>query len=257
MPTTLRWAAGDTLCLIGRSVRHSLRSLDAMIMAVLLPLALLLLFVYVFGGALDTAGRYIDFVVPGIVLLCAGFGSATVAVAVATDMSHGVIDRFRSLPIVASAVLTGHVVASVLRNAVSTLLVLGLALAIGYRPHADLGAWLAVAGILGLFMVAVAWLAAAFGLLARTPEGANAFSFIVMFAPYVSSAFVPTATMPGALRAVAAHQPVSPLCDTLRALLMGRSADAGTAWVAVAWCVGLAAAGCVAASVLFRRRTAP
>jgi ABC-2 type transport system permease protein len=261
MPTQLTptarlgWAASDTACLIGRSVRHQLRSLDALIMSVLLPLALLLMFVYVFGGAISSGGRYIDYVVPGIVLLCAGFGSATAAVGVAEDMSTGVIDRFRSLPIVASAVLTGHVVATVVRNLLSTALVLGLALAIGYRPHAGVGAWVAVLGVLLVFMVAIAWLAAAFGLLARTPEGANAFSFIVMFLPYVSSAFVPTGTMPGVLGTVAQHQPVTPVVDTLRLLLTGGH-PGGTAWTAIAWCAGLGLAGCGTASVLFRRRTA-
>ena len=185
---------------IGRSIKHSLRSIDSMVTALALPLIILLMFVYVFGGAIQADGRYIDYVVPGIILLAAGFGSAETSVTVATDMTTGVIDRFRSLPVAAASVLVGHVTATVLRNLVSSVLVLGLALALGFRPHAGVLAWLGVAGLLALFMSAIAWLAATFGLLAKSAEGAAAFGFIVMFLPYVSSAFVPPATMPGFLR---------------------------------------------------------
>lgn len=251
----LYWAASDSLTLLQRSVRHSLRSVDALMTAAILPILLLLLFVYVFGGALQRDGDYVDYVVPGILLLCAGFGSAATAVSVCEDMTTGVIDRFRSLPIVSSAVLTGHVVASVLRNVLSTLIVLGLALALGFSPHASALDWLGALALLVLFMVAVSWLAACFGLIARSPEAANAFSFLVMFLPYVSSAFVPTDTMPAGLRAFAEHQPVTPVIETLRGLLMGTPVGSD-AWIAVAWCAGLAVAGATGAALLFRRRTA-
>jgi ABC-2 type transport system permease protein len=251
----LYWAASDSLTLLQRSVRHSLRSVDALMTAAILPILLLLLFVYVFGGALQRDGDYVDYVVPGILLLCAGFGSAATAVRVCEDMTTGVIDRFRSLPIVSSAVLTGHVVASVLRNVLSTLIVLGLALALGFSPHASALDWLGALALLVLFMVAVSWLAACFGLIARSPEAANAFSFLVMFLPYVSSAFVPTDTMPAGLRAFAEHQPVTPVIETLRGLLMGTPVGSD-AWIAVAWCAGLAVAGATGAALLFRRRTA-
>jgi ABC-2 type transport system permease protein len=251
----LYWAASDSLTLLQRSVRHSLRSVDALMTAAILPILLLLLFVYVFGGALQRDGDYVDYVVPGILLLCAGFGSAATAVSVCEDMTTGVIDRFRSLPIVSSAVLTGHVVASVLRNVLSTLIVLGLALALGFSPHASTLDWLGALALLVLFMVAVSWLAACFGLIARSPEAANAFSFLVMFLPYVSSAFVPTDTMPAGLRAFAEHQPVTPVIETLRGLLMGTPVGSD-AWIAVAWCAGLAVAGATGAALLFRRRTA-
>lgn len=251
----LYWAASDSLTLLQRSVRHSLRSVDALMTAAILPILLLLLFVYVFGGALQRDGDYVDYVVPGILLLCAGFGSAATAVSVCEDMTTGVIDRFRSLPIVSSAVLTGHVVASVLRNVLSTLIVLGLALALGFSPHASALDWLGALALLVLFMVAVSWLAACFGLIARSPEAANAFSFLVMFLPYVSSAFVPTDTMPAGLRAFAEHQPVTPVIETLRGLLMGTPIGPD-AWIAVAWCAGLAVAGATGAALLFRRRTA-
>jgi ABC-2 type transport system permease protein len=249
---TLYWNAGDSLALIGRSVRHSARSLDAVMTAVLLPVMILLLFVYVFGGAIQTGGRYVDYVVPGIILLCAGYGSATTAVSVNQDMTTGVIDRFRSLPILSSGVLTGHVVASVLRNLLSTLIVLGVALLIGFDPHAGALDWLGVLGVLLAFMVAISWIAACFGLLAKSAEGAGAFSFVIMFLPYVSSAFVPTDSMPGALEAIGDRQPVTPVVETLRGLMLGTPIGSH-AVVALAWCAGLAAAGAISAGLLFRR----
>jgi ABC-2 type transport system permease protein len=244
-------AIDDSLAFVGRSVRHSVRSIDAVLTSVMLPVMLLLLFVYVFGGALNTGGRYVDYVVPGIILLCAGFGAATTAVSVNADMTTGVIDRFRSLPIVASGVLTGHVVASVLRNLVSTLLVLLVALLIGFHPHASALDWLGVAGVLLAFMLAISWIAACFGLLAKSPEGANAITFVVMFLPYLSSAFVPVHTMPAGLRAIAEHQPVTPIVETLRSLMLGTGH--GQPLTAMLWCGGLALAGIVSAGLLFRR----
>jgi ABC-2 type transport system permease protein len=252
----LYWAASDSFTLIARSIRHSLRSVDALMVAVFLPVSILLLFVYVFGGAIRTGTHYIDYVVPGIILLCAGFGSASTSVSVCNDMTTGAIDRFRSLPIVSSAVLTGHVLAGVLRNVVSTLLVLGVAVLIGFRPNAGFVQWLGVLGVLLLFMGAISWLAASFGLLVRNVEAAGAFAFIVMFLPYVSSAFVPTRTMPGVLRAIASHQPITPITETLRGLMMGTPIG-NNALIAVAWCTGAMAAGCAAATLLFRNRTAP
>jgi ABC-2 type transport system permease protein len=246
------WIACDSLILIGRSLRHSARSLDALLTAVLLPVMLLLMFVYVFGGALDPGGDYVDYVVPSIVLLCAGYGAALTAVAVNRDMTTGVIDRFRSLDIATSAVLTGHVVASLARNVVSTLLVLGVALLIGFSPDASALEWLGVLGLLLLFMAAISWLAAAFGLVARSAESAGAFSFFVLFLPYVSSAFVRPDSMPGALEAIAEHQPITPIVDTLRALMLG--APTADAAVAVAWCLGVGIAGLAAASILFARQ---
>jgi ABC-2 type transport system permease protein len=247
------WAVNDSLTLIGRSVRHSLRSIDALLTAAMLPILILLMFVYVFGGAIEPGGDYVDYVVPGIILLCAGFGSATTAVAVCEDMTNGVIDRFRSLPIPASSVLTGHVVASVLRNLLSTTLVVGVALAIGYRPDAGVAGWLGAVAILVAFMTAISWLAAAFGLLARSAEAAGAFSFVVMFLPYVSSAFVPPETMPAALEAIASHQPITPIIETVRALLAGTPVNDAAA--AVAWCAGAIVVGGGAAALLFRARS--
>jgi ABC-2 type transport system permease protein len=244
----------DSLTFIGRSLRHSTRSIDALLTAILLPISILLMFVYVFGGAIDTGGRYVDYVVPGIIVLCAGFGSASTAVAVALDMKTGVIDRFRTLPISAAAVLTGHVAASVTRNVVSTLLVIGVALVCGFRPEAGPLEWLAVAGLLLAVMTAISWLAACFGLLAKSVEAANACTFIAAFAPYVSSAFVPADSMPDGLSWVAAHQPVTPVADTIRELLLGMPVG-DEAIVAVAWCFAGIAIGRLGAAYLFRTLT--
>jgi ABC-2 type transport system permease protein len=242
----------DSLALIGRSVRHSIRSIDALLTAVMLPIMLLLLFVYVFGGAIETDGRYLDYVVPGIILLCAGYGAATTAVTVNSDKTTGMIDRLRSMPIASAAPLTGHVVASIMRNLCSTVLVLAVALLIGFGSTAGVAEWLGILGILLAFMAAISWLAAAFGLLAGSAEAAGAFSFFVLFLPYVSSAFVPPESMPGALEAIAAHQPITAITETLRSLMLGMPSD-DTA-LAVGWCAALAVAGCAAATALSRRR---
>ena len=246
------------LVLTGRSLRHARRSVDALLVAVLLPVALLLMFVHVFGGALAAgahAGRYVDYVVPGIVLLCAAFGSATTAVGVCHDVNSGALDRFRTLSVPGAAVLAGHVGASVARNLVSTGLVLAVALLDGFRPHASALDWLAAAALLVAFMAAVSWIAACVGLLTRDPEAASGFSMLMTFVPYVSSAFVPPSTMPGVLRRIAEHQPVTPVIETLRALLLGTPAG-GHAVAALAWCAGGIVLGAVAAGRLFRARTA-
>jgi ABC-2 type transport system permease protein len=243
----------DSLTFIGRSLRHSVRSIDALLTAIMLPVAIMLMFVYVFGGAIDTGGRYVDYVVPGIIVLCAGFGSAGTAVAVALDMTTGVVDRFRTLPISAAAVLTGHVTASVVRNVASTLLVLGVALIAGFRPVADPLNWLAAAGLLLALMTAISWLAACFGLIARSVEAANAITFVAAFAPYLSSAFVPANTMPAGLRPIAEHQPVTPIADTLRELMFDLPVGNEAIW-AIGWCVAGIVVGRLGAAYLFARR---
>jgi ABC-2 type transport system permease protein len=210
--------------------------------------------VYVFGGSIETGGAYVDYVVPAIILLCAGYGSAMTAVTVSGDMAAGVIDRFRSLPIFSSAVLAGHFAASLARNLLSTAIVVAVALAIGFDPSAGAGDWLAALGVLLLFMTAVTWSAIAYGLLARSPEAAGAFSFFVLFLPYVSSAFVDPDTMPGALGWIAEHQPMTPIVETLRALLLGGPVG-DHALVAITWCAGAALAGFAAAALLFSRRS--
>lgn len=248
----LGWGVHDTAALIWRSVRRSLRQLDTILLAVLLPVMLLLMFVYVFGGALDAGMDYVDFVVPGIILLTAGYGSANTAVDVASDMTGGIIDRFRSLPIRPTGVLTGHVVASMVRNAVSTALVIGIAFVIGFTPHASALDWVAALGLIALFVLALTWIAVAIGVVASGPEAASGFTFIILFVPYVSSAFVPPESMPSVLQNIATYNPITPLSDTVRGLLLGQ--PVGSSWpAAVLWCVGIFLVGRVAAGLLFRR----
>jgi ABC-2 type transport system permease protein len=246
----------DALTMSGRAIRLSLRHVDALLTALFLPVMLMVLFVELFGGAIETgATSYVTYVVPGVILLCAGFGSATTAVSVSRDMTGGIVDRLRAMDVGGPAVMAGHVAASVVRNAASAVLVLAMALLLGFRPSAGVLAWLAVAGLLLCFVVAVSWLAAAIGLVASSPEAANGFTFVVMFLPYASSAFVPVDTMPGWLHGFAAHQPVTPIVETLRGLLLGTPVGS-EAWTAVAWCAGILAVSIAAAAALFRRRTA-
>lgn len=249
----LGWRVHDTLAMVDRSVRRELRAVDTLLLAVMLPIILMLMFVYVFGGAIQTDARYVDYVVPGILLLCTGYGAATTAVAVATDMTGGLMDRFRSLPTRPAAALTGHVAASVARNAVSTALVIGVAYLVGFRPTASPGDWVAVVGILLLYVLALTWVAVCLGLVASSAEAANGFSFAVLFLPYISSAFVPPSTMPPVLEWVATYQPITPVTDTLRGLFLGLPLGAEP-WVALAWCVGFLLLARVWAVVLFRRR---
>jgi ABC-2 type transport system permease protein len=222
----------------------------------MLPIMLMLLFVYLFGGAIETGtDKYVTYVVPGLLLLCAGYGASVTAVSVCHDMAGGIVDRFRSLDVGGAAVLAGHVAASVVRNAASTVLVLGVGVLVGFRPHASALDWLGAAAILLAFVVALSWFAAVIGLLAKTPEGASGFTFFVMFLPYPSSAFVPVHTMPGWIQGFATHQPVTPVIETLRSLLLGTPAGANP-WQAVAWCAGILAVSAGLSAVLFQRRTA-
>lgn len=245
----------DSMAMIGRSLRHSIRQLDTLLLGVLLPLGLLVMFTYVFGGAIDTGGAYIDFVVPSTILLCAGYGASMTAVSVTTDMTEGIVDRFRTMSVVSSAVLTGHVVASVLRNLVSTTLVVLLALVLGFRPTAGPQEWFGVAALLTLFILALSWLAACVGLIARSVDAASALGFFILFLPYVSSAFVPIATLPTWLQPVAEHQPITPIVETLRGLLFdGPVAPHG--WIAIAWCAAILLFSIIGSVLLWRRSRA-
>jgi ABC-2 type transport system permease protein len=245
----------DSLTMAGRSLRLTMRTPDALLTSLLLPIMLMLLFVYLFGGAIQTGTEYVTYVVPGVLLLCAGFGASMTAVSVSQDMTGGIVDRFRSLDVAGTAVLAGHVAASVARNLASTVLVLGVAFLIGFRPSAEPLDWLAAAGVLLVFMLAISWLSAAIGLLARSPEAAGGFTFFMAFLPYPSSAFVPIDTMPSWLHGFANNQPVTPVIETLRGLLL--DTPVGTSpWLALAWCGGILVASVALAGVLFRRRTA-
>lgn len=245
---------GDASTMAARGVRLSRRNVDVLITSLLLPVILMLLFVYLFGGALDTGGGYVFYVVPGVLVLCAGFGSASTAVSVSQDMHGGIIDRFRSMDVSGAAVLAGHVAASVARNMVSTILVFGVAFLIGFRSAAGPAGWLAAAGILLLFIVAISWLAALVGLLARNPEAANGFAFILMFLPYASSAFVPIATMPTWLQGFSGHQPITPIIESVRGLLNGTPVG-NAPLLAVGWCCSILAVSIAFSGLAFRHRT--
>jgi ABC-2 type transport system permease protein len=220
-------ALSDVSVMITRCVRRSLRDPEAFFTALMLPIILMLLFVYVFGGAMSSqatsTSQYVNYVVPGLIVLCAGFGAGTTAVAVATDMSSGIVDRFRSMPIASSSVLAGHIAASLARNLLATALVIGVALAVGWHPSASPRHWLTAAGLIIAFILAISWLAAAAGLLVKTPEAANSVTFVIMFLPYLSTAFVPARTMTPVLRPIAANQPFTPVIETMRGLWTGRT----------------------------------
>jgi len=238
---------------IGRSFIHSVRDVEALMMAVVLPTMLMLMFTWIFGNAIDPSGGYVDYVVPGIILLCAGFGASSTAISVSRDMTTGIIDRFRTMPLRSGAVLTGHVIASLARNLLATTVVIAVALLVGFRPDATPLEWLAVFGIVALWILAITYLFAAIGLAASTPEAASGFGFILLFLPYVSSAFVPVETMPEWLQPIAEYQPITPVTETIRALLMDTPMG-DSAWLAVGWCVAIIAVSVVWGAWLFRRK---
>jgi ABC-2 type transport system permease protein len=255
-PTRTRTSAApirDWLIMSGRSLRMSRRNIEGLMTSVALPVLLMLIFVYLFGGAINTGSAYVTYVVPGVLVLCAGFGSAMTAVSVCNDMPTGVIDRFRSMDVSGAAVVGGHVVASVVRNAVSTALVLGVALLIGFRPHAGVVAWLAAAGILLLFILAISWLSAAVGLFAKSPDGASGFTFLLSFLPYPSSAFVPIRTMPIWLHGFASDQPVTPVIQSIRGYLLGQPVRTSP-WFALACTAGILLVSVALCAVIFQRR---
>lgn len=245
----------DSLTMAGRSLRLTRRRPDALLTSLILPIMLMLVFVYLFGGAIETGTKYVTYVVPGVLLLSAGFGSATTAVGVCTDLAGGIVDRFRSMDISGTAILNGHVAASAVRNMVSAVMVFGVALLIGFRPQAGALGRLAAIGVLLLFILAISWMSAAFGLLAKSPEAANGFTFLVMFLPYASSAFVPIDTMPSWLHGFARNQPVTPVIETLRGLLLGQPVG-HSVWLALMWCGVILVASTGFAAAFFRRRTA-
>jgi ABC-2 type transport system permease protein len=237
----------------GRCVRLTRRDADALVMALALPIMLMLIFVYLFGGAIHTGTAYVSYVVPGVLLVCVGFGAATTAQSVCTDLAGGIADRFRSLDVAGAALVNGQVVASLARNAVATALVVVVALLIGFRSPAGVLPWLGAVGVLGLFVLAESWVAAAFGVAVRSRDAAGSFGFLLSFLAYPSSAFVPIDTMPSWLQPVARNQPVTHVVESIRALLLDRPVGSHAAW-AVGWSVALTAASVVAAAVLYRRR---
>jgi ABC-2 type transport system permease protein len=252
-PAASALARGQVMA--GRCLRIGWRNVDAVITSLVLPVALMLMFVYLFGGAIQTGTAYKIYVVPGVLVLCAGFGSALAAVRVCEDMNGGVVDRLVSMNVGGVAFLTGHVVASALRNLISSVLVLGVALAIGFRADASPAAWLAAAGILLAFILAVSAVSVVIGLLVSSPDAANGCTFVLLFLPYPSSAFVPVATLPAWLQGFARHQPATPVIESVRGLLLHH--PLGTQpWLALAWCGGITALAVASSVLAFQRRVA-
>ena len=245
---------GDTAVLTGRTLRHVTRSLDTIITTAITPIAIMLLFVYVLGGAIDTGTvSYVNYMLPGILLITIASGISYTAFRLFTDMQGGIFERFQSMPIARSGVLWAHVLTSLAANVISLVLVVGVALLIGFRSGAGLPAWLAVAGILILFTLALTWIAVIPGLTAKSVDGASAFSYPLVFLPFISSAFVPTDTMPGPVRAFAENQPVTSIVDAIRDLLTQRPVGTGI-WTALAWCVGILVVAYIFANIAYRRR---
>jgi ABC-2 type transport system permease protein len=246
----------DTSALLGRSLRHILRSPDTIITTAITPIAMLLMFVYVFGGAIDTGGgKYVNYLLPGILLITVASGVAYTALRLFTDVSSGIFERFQSMPIARSAVLWGHVLTSLIANLISLVLVVLVAVAIGFRSGAGVVAWLGVLGIIVLFTLAVTWLAVSAGLTAKSADGAGGFAYPLLFLPFVSSAFVPTTGMPGPVEWFAEHQPVTSIVNTLRNLYADQPLG-NDLWTALAWCVGLLVVAYALAVRIYRRKLA-
>jgi ABC-2 type transport system permease protein len=246
----------DTGALTGRSLRHVTRSMDTIITTVLTPIAMMVMFVYVFGGAIDTGSEaYVNYMLPGILLITVASGVAYTAFRIFMDMKSGIFERFQSMPIARSGVLWAHVVTSLVANLISLVIVSGVALLMGFRSSAGVLDWFAVAGILFLFTLALTWIAVIPGLSAATVEGAGAFAYPLIFLPFVSSAFVPTQTMPGPVRWFAENQPVTSIVDTIRNLFAQQPVG-DDIWTAMAWCVGILVVAYVFAVAAYRRKIA-
>ncbi|WP_328290287.1 ABC transporter permease [Nocardia aurantiaca] len=241
----------DTLVMFRRCARRTLRSTDTLIISLTMPILMMLLFTYVFGGAIQVGGSYLNYVVPGIMLLCTGFGASITATSVCTDMTRGSMDRFRTLPMFRQALSAGHLTEGVIRTMTAIAIAVSVAVALGYRPGSGPLGWLGAAALIALFVVAITAIAVALGMAASNPEAAGGLTYAITFIPYVSSAFVPTHTMPSWLRGIVDRQPATPVVDTVRALLDGTAADRALA--AVLWCAAIAAVGFLCAAVSFRR----
>jgi len=247
---------GDTAVLTGRSLRHITRSVDTIITTTMMPIAFMLLFVFVLGGAIETGSEsYVNYLLPGILLITVASGVSYTAYRLFMDMTSGIFDRLHSMPIARSSVLWAHVLTSLVAISMSLVVVVLVALVMGFRSGAGVLAWLEVAGILALFTLALTWLAVIPGLSAKTMDGAVAFSYPLIFLPFISSAFVPTATMPGPVRAFAENQPVTSIVNAIRDLLTEQPVSSDI-WIALAWCVGLLIVAYVVAMVIYRRRIA-
>ncbi|MCG0284486.1 ABC transporter permease [Streptomyces sp. PSAA01] len=235
-------------------MRHIVRSFDTIVTTAITPIAIMLLMVYVLGGAIETGSdNYVNYLLPGVLLIAIATGVAYTAARLFTDMKSGIFERFHSMPIARSAVLWAHVLTSLVANALSALIIVLVGLLIGFRTSAGVLAWLAVIGILALFTLALTWLAVIAGLTAKSVEGSAGFSFPLIFLPFISSAFVPTNTMPSAVRAFAENQPVTSIVNTVQDLFAERPVDSDI-WIALAWCVGILVLTYILAMIIYRRK---
>jgi ABC-2 type transport system permease protein len=245
---------GDTAVLTARSLRHILRSPDTIITTLITPIAMMLLFVWVFGGAINTGtASYVNYMLPGILLITIGSGISYTALRLFLDMDRGIFGRFQSMPIARSSVLWAHVLTSLVANLASLVVVVLVAILVGFRSDASMLEWLAVGGILVLFTLALTWLAVIPGLTAKTVDGASAFAYPLIFLPFISSAFVPTETMPGPVRVFAENQPVTSIVNAIRDLFTQRPVGSDV-WIALAWCTGILVVAYVLAMATYRRR---
>jgi ABC-2 type transport system permease protein len=245
---------GDTAVLTGRTMRHVTRSLDTIITTAITPIAIMLMLVYVFGGAIRTGtASYVDYMLPGILLITIASGISYTGLRLFMDMQGGIFERFQSMPIARPSVLWAHVLTSLAANVIALALVVAVAVGIGFRSGTGVLAWLAVAGLLLLFILALTWVAVIPGLTAKSVDGASAFAYPLAFLPFISSAFVPTRTMPGPVRAFADNQPVTSIVNTIRDLLNRQPAGTGI-WTALAWCAGILIVAYIFAGIAYRRR---
>jgi ABC-2 type transport system permease protein len=244
----------DTSVMFGRSMRHVTRSMDTIITVTIMPIAFMLLFVYVFGGAIQSgADNYVNYLLPGILIISIASGISYTAYRLFNDLQSGIFERFHSMPIARSSVLWGHVLTSLVSNAISVVVIVLVALVMGFRSSAGVQAWLAVAGILALFTLSLTWIAVLAGLSATSTDGAAGFSYPIILLPFISSAFVPTATMPGPVRAFAENQPVTSIVNTIRALFEQQPVGSEI-WIALAWCIGILIVAYALAMRVYRRR---
>lgn len=244
----------DTSVLLGRSLRHISRSMDTIITTAIMPVAFMLLFVFVFGGAINTGtDSYVNYLLPGILLITIASGISYTAYRLFLDLKGGIFERFQSMPIARSSVLWAHVLTSLVANLVSLVVVVLVALLMGFRTGAGVAQWLGVAGLLVLFTLALTWLAVIAGLSAKTVDGASAFSYPLIFLPFISSAFVPTETMPAPVRAFAENQPVTSIVNSIRDLLNQQQVGSDL-WIAIAWCVGILVVAYFFAMAAYRRK---
>jgi ABC-2 type transport system permease protein len=244
----------DMGVMLGRSLRHIFRSMDTIITVTIMPIAFMLLFVYVLGGAIKTGtDNYVNYLLPGIMLIAIASGIAYTAYRLFLDMQRGIFERFHSMPIARSTVLWGHVLTSLVSNAISVVVIILVALIMGFRSPAGLLSWLAVAGILALFTLALTWIAAIAGLSAKSVDGATAFSYPLLLLPFISSTFVPTVSMPPAVRVFAENQPVTSIVEAIRALLSNQPVG-NNIWVALAWCIGIMLVAYIFAMRVYKKR---